>query len=116
VNTTAGTENQASPRESRSDDVTYRFGFSIAVATVGLTVLTFALALTAIPNDVPYPFTSEEIADQWPGDYLWMYPAMLLMLLFVALVAAIHEYAPPARKLFTLLARSPSPSSLPPFC
>ena len=44
------------------------------------------------------------IAAQWPGDYLWMYPAMVLMLLFVALVAAVHECAPPARRVFSLLA------------
>jgi hypothetical protein len=31
-----------------------------------------------------------------------MYPAMLLMLLFVALVASVHEYAP-ARKVYSLL-------------
>ncbi len=69
----------------------------------GVTVVTFALALTALPNDVPYPFTSDVIADQWPGDYLWMYPDMLLMLLVVAFTASVHEYAPPARRIFSLL-------------
>ncbi|GAA4378471.1 hypothetical protein [Agromyces bauzanensis] len=34
---------------------------------------------------VPYPVTDEVIAAQWPGDYLWVYPAMVLMLLFVAI-------------------------------
>jgi hypothetical protein len=82
---------------------TYRFGSWIALLVAGLTVVTFALALTAIPNDVPYPFTSDEIVDQWPGDYLWMYPAMLLMLLFVALVATVHDCAPAARKIYSLL-------------
>ena len=81
----------------------YRFGFWIAIITVAVTVVTFALALTALPNSVPYPFTSHSIAEQWPMDYLWMYPAMVLMLLFVALFAAIHEYAPPARKIYSLL-------------
>ena len=32
-----------------------------------------------------------------------MYPAMLLMLLFVAFTAAVHEYAPPTRKFFSRL-------------
>jgi hypothetical protein len=80
------------------------FRFWIAIATAAVTV-SFVLALTAIPNDVPYPFTSAEIARQWPGDYLWMYPAMVLMLLFVALLAVIHEQAPQTRKpasLFSL--------------
>ncbi len=80
-----------------------RLGSSIALAMAGVTVVTFALALTALPNDVPYPFTSDVIADQWPGDYLWMYPAMLLMLLFVAFIASAHEYAPPERKILSLL-------------
>lgn len=80
-----------------------RFGFWIALATAAVTVVAFALALTAIPNDVPFPFTSAEIADQWPGDYLWMYPAMVLMLLVVALVASIHEYAPASRKVYSRL-------------
>jgi hypothetical protein len=88
---------------SASAAATYRFGFWAALATTALTVVSFALAVTAPPNDVPYPFTSEAIADQWPGDYLWMYPAMLLMVVFVALVAAIHRYAPPARKMWSLL-------------
>jgi hypothetical protein len=57
----------------------------------------------ALPDKVSYPFTDPVIAAQWPGDYLWMYPAMLLMLLFVALVAAVHVCAPPARRAFSLL-------------
>jgi hypothetical protein len=78
-------------------------GSTIALTTTGVTVVSLALALTALPNDVPYPFASEVIADQWPGDYLWMYPAMLVMLLFVALIASVHEYAPATRRIFSLL-------------
>ena len=32
-----------------------------------------------------------------------MYPAMLLVLLYVALVASIHELRPPARQIYSLL-------------
>jgi len=81
----------------------YRFGYWSALATTALTVVSFALALTAVPDRVPYPFTSHVIAEQWPGDYLWMYPAMVLMVVFVALTAAIHGYAPPARKIYSLV-------------
>ncbi|ADX73273.1 hypothetical protein Asphe3_21200 [Pseudarthrobacter phenanthrenivorans Sphe3] len=80
------------------------FGYRVAVAITVLTVLTFALALTALPDKVPYPFTDDVIAAQWPGDYYWLFPAMVLMLLFVALVAAVHEYAPDLRKIYGLLA------------
>lgn len=81
----------------------YRFGFWVSAITATLTVVTFALALMALPNSVPYPFTSPIIAEQWPLDYLWMYPAMVLMLLFVALLAAIHEYSPPTRRVYSLV-------------
>ncbi|WP_131683999.1 hypothetical protein [Pseudarthrobacter sp. YALA5] len=81
-----------------------RFGRRVALATALVTVLTFGLALTALPDKVPYPFTSEVISDQWPGDYYWLFPAMILMLLFVALVAAVHEHTPPDRKVYSLLA------------
>ena len=78
-------------------------GLWVALTLTGVTIVTFALAMTALPDKVPYPFTDPVIAAQWPGDYLWMYPAMLLMLLFVALVAAVHVCAPPARRVFSLL-------------
>jgi hypothetical protein len=84
--------------------VVSRFGFWIAIATSATTLLTFVLALTALPNKVPYPFTDDVIADQWPGDYLWMFPAMVLMVLFVALVAVLHVHAPQERNVFSLLA------------
>ncbi|MEI3846954.1 MULTISPECIES: hypothetical protein [unclassified Microbacterium] len=80
------------------------FGFWTAIATAALTVITFALAITALPNKVEYPFTSDEIVAQWPGDYYWMFPAMLLMVLFVALVAAVHELAAAGRAVFSRLA------------
>lgn len=81
-----------------------RFGFGVAVATGVLTAVTFGLALTALPDKVPYPFTDEVIAQQWPGDYYWMYAAMALMVLFVALVATLHERAPSERKVFGTVA------------
>ena len=84
--------------------VASRFGFWVAIATSVTTVVTFALAITALPDVVPYPFANEQVAEQWPGDYYWMYPAMVLMLLFVALVVALHEHAPPARRIFSQLA------------
>ncbi|MBN1631390.1 MAG: hypothetical protein JW990_16640 [Thermoleophilia bacterium] len=89
--------------DTRNTGGAQRLGFWIAIVTAVLTVVTFALALTALPDSVPYPFTDPVIAQQWPGDYLWMYPAMVLMLLFVALLAAIHEYAPPARRVYGLV-------------
>lgn len=81
-----------------------RLGLAAAVGTGGLTVVTFGLAITALPDRVPYPFTDPVIAQQWPGDYLWMYPAMVLMGVFVALVAALVEVAAPERRAHGRLA------------
>jgi hypothetical protein len=81
-----------------------RFGFWVAIVTAAMTVITFALAITALPNKVEYPFTSEEIVAQWPGDYYWMWPAMVLMVLFVALVGTLHELVPARRRVFSRLA------------
>lgn len=78
-------------------------GVVAAWATTTLTVVTFGLALTALPDKVPYPFASQRIAEQWPGDYWWMYTAMLLMLAFVALVAAVHRSARPSRQVYSML-------------
>ena len=79
-------------------------GTWVALTMSGVTVVTFGLALTAAPDEVVYPFTSDAIAAKWPADYLWMYPAMVLMLLFVTFVACVHEQAPPARRIFSLVA------------
>jgi hypothetical protein len=79
-------------------------GFWIGLATSAATIVTFVLAMTALPDEVPYPFTSHVIVDQWPGDYLWLVPAMILMLLFVALLVAIHEKTAPGRRTYSLLA------------
>ena len=100
-----GEEHGARPSGSDGTDrfTAMHLGSWIALALTIVTVVTFAMALTALPDDVPYPFTSSVIAAQWPGDYVWMYPAMLLMLLFVALVASVHLYAPSMRKIFSLL-------------
>lgn len=43
---------------------TRRFGFIAAVTTTVLTVVTFALALTALPDDEPYPFANATIVAQ----------------------------------------------------
>ena len=80
------------------------FGPAVALATSGMTLLTFALALTALPDRAPYPFTDPVILAQWPGDYYWMFPAMALTVLFVAFVAVLHPRAPDNRKVFGMIA------------
>lgn len=88
---------------------TLTLGYFISILVSSLTLLTFGLALLAVPiagkycpeNCITYPFL--DIVDQFPKDYLWMYPATVLALVFVALVAAIHQAAAADKKIFTLI-------------
>lgn len=100
------------PYDDARGRVACRVGSWVAVATSLVTILTFALAITAVPNSgrncrtdcVAYPFTDETVAEQFPADYLWMFPAMVVTVLFVALVACLHECAGAGRKVFSLTA------------
>jgi hypothetical protein len=55
-------------------------------------------------NIVPYPYT--HVAAFIPNDYLWLYPGILLALIFIVLVVCIHSYAPSDRKIFSHIALS----------
>ena len=53
---------------------------------------------------VPYPYTN--VAAFIPNDYLWLYPGILLALIFIVLMVCIHSYAPSDRKIFSHIALS----------
>ena len=55
-------------------------------------------------NILPYPYTN--VAAFIPHDYLWLYPGILLALIFIVLVVCIHSYAPSDRKIFSHIALS----------
>ena len=85
----------------------FRFGFWVAVLTAVTTAVTFAIAVNTLPVSGPfclagcvtYPF--EDVAHLVPHDYIWMYPATLLLLLFLALAACVHDYAAVSQKLYS---------------
>lgn len=89
-----------------------RLGFWAALAAAVLTVVTFALAITAIPISGPgcpadciiYPFS--DVAAKVPHDYLWMYPAILLELAFVILFVSLHHCAAARRQVYSQIALS----------
>jgi hypothetical protein len=84
-----------------------RVGFYAAVLTTVITIITFGFALLAIPisgancpeNCVTYPYL--DTVSQFPRDFLWMLPAMVLLLVYVTLMTAIHAYAPAQKKAFS---------------
>jgi hypothetical protein len=77
-----------------------------------MTIVAFATALTAVPisgafcpaGRVEYPFL--DTAAQYPGDFLWMIPAMLVVLGFVVLMACLHVTTGHDRHVFSQTAQS----------
>jgi hypothetical protein len=84
----------------------YTVGFYAAVLTTIITLITFGLAITAIPISgancregcITYPYL--DTVSQFPRDYQWMLPAIGLVLVYVVLMVAIFAFAPTQRKLF----------------
>lgn len=87
-----------------------RLGFWTAALTAAVTAIAFALAVTTLPVSGPfctadcvgYPF--REVANLVPHDYIWMYPATLLMGIFVVLLACIHQATAENRRVYSLIA------------
>jgi hypothetical protein len=83
-----------------------RLGLYAAILSALMTVVTFGLAIIAIPNAgagcrvdcVEYPYLNT--LSEFPRDYLWMPPAMILVVLYVVLVASIHARATPQKKVY----------------
>ena len=95
---TAGTE--LSQRTSN------QVGLYSSVLTALLTIVTFGFAITAIPISgancregcIEYPYLNT--VSQFPKDYLWMIPAIILMLAYVIWMVSIHAYAAQHKKIF----------------
>jgi hypothetical protein len=84
-----------------------RVGFYSALMTVLLTLATFTIAYLTPPlgghycagNCFSYPYS--DIASRFPRDYIWMYPAMLLSLVYYILMVSIHYFAPVDKRIFS---------------
>ena len=87
-------------------------GLYSAILTAIITVVTFSLAITAIPNSgafcsencFEYPYM--DTLSQFPQDYLWMPFAMLLVVVYVVLMASIHTYAAQHKKIYSQIGLS----------
>ena len=90
-----------------------RIGFWAAILTAALAAVSFGVAVTTPPRSgpfaapgsaIPYPYTTA--AQFVPRDFLWMYPALLMMLAFVVLATCVRERAPDGRKVFGTIGSS----------
>ncbi|WP_162909471.1 hypothetical protein [Aggregatilinea lenta] len=84
-----------------------RLGFYISILTAMIAVITLGIAVFTPPisgsycrkDCIDYPYL--DIVSRFPRDYIWMYSAIVLTLLFVALMVCIHEYAPAEKRIFS---------------
>lgn len=96
---------------------TYQLGFWTSILTALAAAAALGIAVTTAParsgpfclvdlvgSCVTYPYT--DVAAFVPMEYLWMYPAFLMALLFVVLVVCIHHYASADKKVFSQIALS----------
>lgn len=82
-------------------------GFYAAVLTAAMTLITFVIAYLTPPLSGPfckgscyvYPFA--DIASRFPRDYLWMYPAILLWVIYMILMVCVHHYAAKEKKVYS---------------
>jgi hypothetical protein len=89
---------------------TLRFGIFSTTATTALTLITFAIAINTPPisgvfcteNCIEYPYL--HIADRFPKDYLWMFPAIVLNICFLFSMIAFHYFTREDRKVFSFTA------------
>jgi hypothetical protein len=90
-----------------------RVGIGSAVATAVLAAVSFGVAVTTPPRTgpfaapgtaIPYPYSAA--AKFVPHDFVWMYPAVLMMLAFVMLAICIRESRPAGRRLFAMIGSS----------
>jgi uncharacterized membrane protein YgdD (TMEM256/DUF423 family) len=98
-----------------------RLGFWISILTAVAAAAALGIASTTAParsgpncpplvemgvleSCVIYPYT--DVAAFVPIEYIWMYPAFLLALLFVVLVICIHHYTTVDKKVFSQIALS----------
>ncbi|MDY6878507.1 MAG: hypothetical protein SWK90_20195 [Chloroflexota bacterium] len=98
-----------------------RLGFWTSILTAVTAAVALGIAVTTAParsgpncpplvdmgvleSCVTYPYT--DVAAFVPIEYIWMYPAFLLALLFVVMVICIHHYAAVDKKVFSQIALS----------
>jgi hypothetical protein len=93
----------------KTKGVANKLGFYIAVVMTVLALVTFCIAICTPPVSGPfcksdcigYPYT--DIISRFPRDYLWMYPAILLAIIYIAFMVCIHQYASENKKIFSLI-------------
>lgn len=99
--------NQASLTNDKDEETLHKAGFYSAVLMVVFTIITLGIAICTPPISGPfsavqgtsYPYT--DVISRFPRDYYWMYPAMLLMLIYVVFMVCVDQYASGSKKIYS---------------
>jgi hypothetical protein len=84
-----------------------QLGLYSARLTTVVTLVTLGIAIVTPPLAGPYctgacfTYPYADIIARFPRDYVWMYPAMLLSILYVVFMVSIHQYAAPHQQRFS---------------
>lgn len=99
--------------DSKLNPVVSRLGFWSAIFTAIIAIAFFMAGILTPARSGPfalasgsitYPYTN--VAAFIPNDYLWLYPGILLAMIFVVLMVCIHYYASDEKKIFSQIALS----------
>jgi hypothetical protein len=83
------------------------FGTIISLLSAFFTLVTFIIAINTPPLSGPfciegcYEYPYIDIAERFPRDYFWMYPAMIVSILYLMMMNAIHEQVQTQRKIYS---------------
>lgn len=92
-----------------NDKSTLKFGFYASLFLTILTLLTFGLAMIAIPPAGPYcpgdcmSYPYSDLLSYYPRDYYWMYLAIFQLFAFLIFIVSIHFIAPIKKKLYSFI-------------
>ena len=86
---------------------TNRVGYFSALFTALLTAITFGFAIIAVPisgancldDCITYPYL--DTLGQYPKDYRWMIPAMIMIVVYLIFMTALYQAAPQSHKIYS---------------
>jgi len=86
-----------------------RIGFYASLFLSFITIVTFTLAMMAVPIAGPfcpegcieYPYL--DTLQQYPKDYLWMFPALLMIVTYLIVMGSIHIFATAKTRIFSTI-------------
>jgi hypothetical protein len=88
-----------------------KISYYSAVSLSVITLITFAFAMMAIPisgafcpsDCIEYPYL--DTLSQFPGDYIWMFLATLMILTYLIFTLFVHSFALKEHKIYSHINR-----------